>query len=102
MATEPQVDAFYEILGARVKQNRKQASLSQAELAERIGLTRASVANLEAGRQRPSTHQAAMIADILNVPIERLLPPAPSAIDPIRNADDELRERARGWMAAAR
>ena len=101
MATEPQVDAFYQILGERVKQGRRRANFSQADLAERLGLTRTSIANLEAGRQRPSTHQSAMLADILGIPIERLLPPAPTAIDPRRKANEDLRELARGWMAAA-
>lgn len=100
MATESQVDAFYELLGERVRQGRRSANFSQADLAERLGLTRASIANLEAGRQRPSTHQTAMLADILGIPIEKLVPSAPTAIDPSRAADEALRERARGWMAA--
>ena len=97
VATEAQVMAFYVSLGGRVKRGRNQANLSQADLAQRLGLTRTSIANLEAGRQRPSAHHAAMIANILQVPIQDLLPNAPATVDPMQEAREEMRSRARSW-----
>lgn len=101
MATEAQVDAFYRALGERVRRERKRAEMSQAELAQRLGLTRASIANLEAGRQRPAAHQAATLAKVLEVPIQDLLPAAPAAVDVVQEARDELRARARYWAGAS-
>lgn len=97
MATKAQADDFYASLGGRVQRGRKRANLSQAELADRLGLTRASIANLEAGRQRPSALHAAMLADVLGVPVQDLLPQAPGTSDPVQDAKEELRERARSW-----
>jgi len=100
MPTKAQVDDFYTSLGGRVQRGRKRANLSQAELAERLGLTRASIANLEAGRQRPSALHAAILADVLDVPLQDLLPQAPGMADPVQEAKEELRERARSWAGS--
>lgn len=40
---------YYAAVGARVRAARTTAGLSQAMLAQRIGFTRSSIANLEAG-----------------------------------------------------
>lgn len=42
---------FLALVGARVKQRREALGLQQADLATALGLSRASVANLEAGNQ---------------------------------------------------
>jgi transcriptional regulator with XRE-family HTH domain len=39
-------------LGARIAQSRAMANLTQAELGDRMGLGRSSIANIERGRQR--------------------------------------------------
>jgi transcriptional regulator with XRE-family HTH domain len=49
-------------------------SWSQIQLADTIGLTRSSIANLEAGRQRPPVHVTLLIAQALDVPVDVLLP----------------------------
>jgi transcriptional regulator with XRE-family HTH domain len=48
--------------------------MSQAALAQRIGFTRSSVANLEAGRQRIALHLFVRIARALSVDFVELLP----------------------------
>lgn len=101
MPTNAQADDFYASLGSRVQRGRKRANLSQAELAEQLGLTRASIANLEAGRQRPSALHVAMLADVLKVPVQELLPHAPGAADTVKDAKDELRTLARAWAGAS-
>lgn len=100
MPTNAQVDDFYVSLGSRVQRERKRANLSQAELAKRLDLTRASIANLEAGRQRPSALHAAMLADILDVPIQDLLPRPPRAAESALDPKEALRERARSWAGS--
>jgi transcriptional regulator with XRE-family HTH domain len=65
---------FYARLGGNIRSLRVSAGLSQASLAKRIGFTRASVSNLEAGRQRIALHLFVQIAQALDVEPSRLLP----------------------------
>jgi transcriptional regulator with XRE-family HTH domain len=63
---EPVSEGFsWSAFGARVKQAREAATFSQTELAKRLSMTRSSVANIEAGRQKPTVGKAAEIASIL-------------------------------------
>ena len=64
--------------GARVRAARKEAGLSPKALASLVGLSRSSIANLEAGRQRVPVHVIWNLADALAVPVSKLLP-EPSA-----------------------
>ena len=43
---------FYEQFGAAVRFARERQELKQAELGEKVGLTRTSIVNIEQGRQR--------------------------------------------------
>lgn len=73
----PQADEltqFYEELGRRLRDARLDADLSQAKLAKLLGLTRSSIANIEAGRQRIQAHTVVSIAAELSMPIEKILP----------------------------
>jgi transcriptional regulator with XRE-family HTH domain len=67
-------DEFYVVVGKRVRAARENQDLSQATLARRIGFTRSSVANLEAGRQRIALHLFVLIARALGVDPVILLP----------------------------
>lgn len=46
--------------------------MTQAELGERIGLTRQTVAAIEAGKYSPSLEAAFRIAAVFNVPLEQV------------------------------
>lgn len=74
MDPDPQ-RAFYAELGGRVRRARETAGLSQQELARALGLTRSSVSNLEAGRQRPPLHLLAGLARLTGREWPDLLPP---------------------------
>ena len=50
------------MLGAKVAQLREALGWTQADLAKRIALTRTSVANIEAGRQRVLLHDVEKIS----------------------------------------
>ena len=65
---------LYRMIGVRLKQLREQKNLSQAELAESIGMLRTSVTNIEAGRQRPPLHVLYQICAVLEVEPAHLLP----------------------------
>lgn len=49
---KPPIEPIYILFGARVRQMREILGMTQADLAKRVGLTRTSVVNIEAGRQR--------------------------------------------------
>ena len=72
---------FYKLVGAKVRSARNAAGLSQAHLAEHVGLTRSSVANLEAARQRTSLYHFVLISRALGAPVSELLPDEPSPYD---------------------
>lgn len=55
-----------------VEQIRKDAKLTQAELAERIGVTRQTIIAIEKGNYTPSVLLALKLADALNKKIEEL------------------------------
>lgn len=62
----------YISFGFLVKTHRKKAGLSQKKLGDQIGLSRETIANIEAGRQRTMLHHASRISAILGFSIERL------------------------------
>ena len=66
---------IYRDFGRNVADLRNGAGLTQAELARRIGLSRASLANIERGEQRVYLHQLLALMSILEPKkIDDLLP----------------------------
>jgi len=59
---------------------RHRAGLSQAVLAERVGVTRTSITNLEQGTQRPPLYSLLLIAAALELPDYRTLLPSPEEL----------------------
>lgn len=72
--SDAEVERFYAAVGGRVRSTRVGRGVSQSMLAQQIGFTRSSVANLEAGRQRVSLHLFVKIAGTLGVEPSALLP----------------------------
>jgi transcriptional regulator with XRE-family HTH domain len=83
---------FYPAFGERVKQAREAAGLTQLDLAKKIGLTRSSVANIEAGRQKPTVEKAAMAAIVLRCDPGWLLAGEQQAPPPLDAAERIVRE----------
>jgi transcriptional regulator with XRE-family HTH domain len=83
---------FYKLVGDKVRSARISAGLSQALLAERVGLTRSSVANLEAARQRTSLYHFVLISRALKAEVGELLPDElrPQESDLTSNLQNEL------------
>ncbi len=75
-------DPFWRALGARVREYRGAAGLSQVQLAARAGASRQAVGSIEAGAQRVDALRLALIARALGETVESLtrglpLPPVP-------------------------
>ncbi len=65
---------FYRDIGTFVRVKRTAGGISQEALADKIGLARTSVANIEAGRHRPPLHTLEDIAGVLRCKLQDLLP----------------------------
>ena len=77
---------IYKSLGRQIRARRLALDLSQEHLAARVELTRTSIANLEAGRQRIRVDTLLDLAAALGVSVVDLLPPSvinrPDSIEP--------------------
>ena len=63
----------YEILGDRIRLVRTNRNLSQEQLAEAANLTRESINRIEKGSLKAKLETIAVIANILNIPIDYLI-----------------------------
>lgn len=102
------IDSFYSFVGSKVRSARIAAGVSQATIAARVGLTRSSVANLEAGRQHISLYHFVLISRALGAEFNDFLPSdsAPREInifeglrDELANSPDTAKEFVRGAIA---
>ena len=60
------------MLVTKLKEYRERDGLKQAELAERVGVRRETIVNLEKGRYNPSLKLAMDLAGGFHVPVEEL------------------------------
>nr|WP_315458017.1 helix-turn-helix transcriptional regulator [uncultured Sphingorhabdus sp.] len=97
-------DVIYQALGARISTRRSELKLSQADLAERVGLSRGSVANVEAGRQRLPLHQVYRFLEALRLPdVSDLLPKPTHQIDDLDEAPSlDMRKATKGLSDTAK
>jgi DNA-binding XRE family transcriptional regulator len=65
---------IYEQFGRLVAEQRKRTELSQAALGQTLGLSRASIANIEGGKQAVQLHLIFKIASVLQIDIQELIP----------------------------
>lgn len=86
----PVTDPFYVELGARVRARREELRLTQAILADEIGISRTSLTNIECGRQRLLVEQLVSIAEKLSTTPSQLLPVKVKAQAP-SSRQEELR-----------
>lgn len=68
-----EIESIYQKFGAKVELLRVTKGLSQTELAKRVGLTRGSICNIEAGRQRILLADIEKFAQAFAITPERLL-----------------------------
>lgn len=67
------VEAVHAAVGARIRMTREFLSLTQEELAKRMRLTRTSLTNIEAGRQRLQLQTVERFAKELGVTAKHLM-----------------------------
>lgn len=62
-----EIDPIYKILGERMKTARRLNGFSQGIIAEAVGLSRPSIANIEIGRQRVALCKFLKICEVLGI-----------------------------------
>jgi len=85
-------DTMYAALGRLVSEARIKRGITQESLAQRVGLTRSSITNLEAGRQRIQVHVLFEIALSLDMAPELLLPAVDTRVEDLLDGLDERLE----------
>jgi transcriptional regulator with XRE-family HTH domain len=88
-----EIEPEYYELGERLARARQAAGLTQREVAERAGVGRPTLANIEKGRQRVLYHQLLDLARALGVDPRGLLP-APELTSPALGRLDDLQSPA--------
>lgn len=73
LAVTPDDKQFYQALGQRVAERRKAQSLTQQQLAERLGISQQTLAHYEVGRLRIAVAMLPTLARELDVTVEDLL-----------------------------
>ena len=75
------MDLLYKEFGRLLKTSRKQAGLTQGQVAERVGLSRTSITNIEKGRQHILLHQLVLLASAVGRQPAELLPMEAPALE---------------------
>ena len=65
---------LHRLVGDTIRKRRKLIGMTQTELAERVGLLRTSITNIEAGRQRAPLHVLYNICVAVGVEVREVLP----------------------------
>ena len=95
------VDWFYKEFGRRVREARAAAELTQEGLADRVRLSRTSIANIERGQQHVPLHMLALLASALGTEPAALLPDpqVPSGLDVVSpKLLSQVAEEHQGWV----
>ena len=101
---------LYGMIGQRIRQARERLNpkMSQAKLAEKLTLSRASIVNIEAGRQHPPLHLLWQIAEELDTQVTDLFPPRAelyAASEPVKLSPEiaaQIEEFAKGDQVTKR
>lgn len=67
------IEPIYRLLGAKIEQMRTVLGWTQDDLAKKVGLTRTSITNIEAGRQRFLLHDIEKLAAAFQTTPKQLL-----------------------------
>ena len=69
----PDERAFFQTVGARITQARKDADLTQVQLADALAIPQPQLASYEVGRRRVPVSMLPRLARALDAPIEELI-----------------------------
>ena len=79
MAITKQERAFFAALGERIASRRREQAITQAQLAEALGISQQTVLAYEVGRRRIPVSALSTLAQTLDLAIEELLGASPAA-----------------------
>lgn len=88
-------------VGERIKQLRTQAGLSQEDLADKLGLLRTSITNIETGKQKLTLASLYSLSATFNLTFDEILPPVEGFIqkDPLDSFDaNKLKDKNRATI----
>lgn len=80
-------DEIYENFGRLVAERRKRSKITQEAFAKALNLSRASIANIERGKQAVQLHLIFQIATILNAEVQEFIPSLNQGIHTIQVQD---------------
>ena len=80
----------------RLKELRKQAHLTQVELAKRLGIGQSSYADWERGKKKPTQENLVKIAQVLSVSIDYLVGNSEEKSDELDNIELLFRMNSKG------
>ena len=80
----------------RLKELRKQAHLTQVELAKLLGIGQSSYADWERGKKKPTQENLVKIAQVLNVSIDYLVGNSEEKTDELDNIELLFRMNSKG------
>ena len=93
---------FYRDVGQRVRNARKKSGMTQQSLASKVFLSRASITNLEMGRQKLMLHTLVEIASELRVAPDDLIPKPQALPTPALNQLLKHRSQSeQAWIGPA-
>ena len=101
-------DEIYRGVGRKLRQTRENQHLTQDSLAQRLGISRTSMVNIEAGRQRAPLHLLWQIAELLETKLTLLIPTPEELLAPQnqtgldREMMKQIEEVANGDLATIR
>jgi transcriptional regulator with XRE-family HTH domain len=72
---------LYSQIGEKVRSLRTTMSLNQEDLSKKVGMTRSSIAQIEAGKQAVSVYTLYKLGEALNKPITDILPTSLNQFD---------------------
>ena len=70
----PTPTTLYIEIGRRIQQARRTAGITQAELADAIGLSRTSMSNIERGRHKILLHKLEDVSRVVGISLHGLIP----------------------------
>lgn len=80
----------------RLKELRKQAHLTQVELASKLGIVQSSYADWERGKKKPTQDNLVKIAQVLNVSVDYLVGNSEERTDELDNIELLFRMNSNG------
>ena len=84
----------------RLKELRKQAHLTQVELASKLGIVQSSYADWERGKKKPTQDNLVKIAQIFNVSVDYLVGNSEEKTDELDNIELLFRMNSKGLTEA--